>query len=104
MAAFGCHLPSSVHKASDDVAVNIAVASDLVGQDQGHIPGVHKPQPVIPVVDQNVRGDIRFLERGIGLALDDGEFEKALALCDQAIALGLGKVYAAKRTSVERMM
>ena len=47
---------------------------------------------------------IRFFERGIGLAIDDGEFEKALALCDQAIALGLGKAYAAKKASVERMM
>ena len=47
---------------------------------------------------------IRFVERGIGLAIDDGEFEKALALCDQAIALGMGKAYAAKRASFERMM
>jgi hypothetical protein len=47
---------------------------------------------------------IRYLERGIALALDDGEFERALALCDQAITLGLGKAYAAKRASIERMM
>lgn len=47
---------------------------------------------------------IRFIELGISLAIDDGEFEKALALCDKAIALGLNKVYAAKRASIERMM
>jgi hypothetical protein len=47
---------------------------------------------------------IRFYERGIALAIDDGELEVALALCDQAIALGLAKVYAAKRASIERMM
>ena len=47
---------------------------------------------------------IRLFERGIALAIDDGEFEKALALCDEAIALGLGNVYAAKRASIERMM
>ena len=47
---------------------------------------------------------IRYLERGIALALDDGEFERALSLCDQAIALGLGRAYAAKRASIERMM
>lgn len=47
---------------------------------------------------------IRFFERGIALLIDDGEFEKALALCDEAIALGLGPVYIAKRTSIERMM
>ena len=46
---------------------------------------------------------IRFFERGIALAIDDGEFEQALALCDRAIALGLGKAYAAKRASIERM-
>ncbi len=47
---------------------------------------------------------IRFIERSIGLALDDGEFERALSLCDQAITLGMGKAYAAKKASVERMM
>ena len=29
---------------------------------------------------------------------------ETLALCDEAIALGLGNVYAAKRASIERMM
>ncbi len=46
---------------------------------------------------------IRLFERGIGLAIDEGEFEKALALCDEAIALGLGKAYEGKRASIERM-
>ena len=46
---------------------------------------------------------IRFYERGIALAMDDGELEKALSLCDEAIVLGLAKVYAAKRASIERM-
>lgn len=47
---------------------------------------------------------IRFFERGMALALDEGEFEKALALCDEAITLGLGKIYMAKRDSIARMM
>ena len=47
---------------------------------------------------------IRCFERGIALFLDEGEFEKAQSLCDQAIGLGLGKVYAAKRDSIARMM
>lgn len=47
---------------------------------------------------------LRFPEIGIGLALDDGDFDQALALCDQAVALGLGNVYLAKRASIERMM
>ena len=47
---------------------------------------------------------IRMFERGIALAIDDGEFEKAVSLCDEATGCGLGKVYAAKRASIERMM
>jgi len=47
---------------------------------------------------------IRLYELGIALALDDGEFEKALSLCDEATAIGMGKSYAAKRASIERMM
>ena len=46
---------------------------------------------------------IRLFERGIALAVDEGEFERALSLCDQAIALGLGKTYEARRASIERM-
>lgn len=47
---------------------------------------------------------IRYFERGIALALDDGDLEIALSLCDEAITIGLGKAYAAKRASIERMM
>jgi hypothetical protein len=47
---------------------------------------------------------IRLFELGIAMALDEGELEKALALCDEAIALEMGKVYSAKRASIERMM
>lgn len=47
---------------------------------------------------------IRLFERGISLALDDGDFERALFLCNQAITLGLGKAYEAKRASIERMV
>lgn len=47
---------------------------------------------------------LRLFERGISLALDEGEFEQALALCDQAISIGMGKAYEAKRASIERMM
>jgi len=50
------------------------------------------------------RPSIRFFELGISLAIDDGELDKALALCDEAIALGLNKVYATKRAAIERMM
>lgn len=44
-----------------------------------------------------------FLERGIALRSDRGEFEEALRLCDLALALGLGEAYARKRASLARM-
>lgn len=47
---------------------------------------------------------IRVFERGIGLAIDEGEFERGLALCKAAVALGMGTAYEAKRASIERMM
>ncbi len=47
---------------------------------------------------------LRFCERGIGLWSDANEIEKAIALCDVAIGLGLGKVYEAKRASLERRL
>jgi hypothetical protein len=47
---------------------------------------------------------LRFIERGISVAVDAGEFESALSLCDLAIQNGLGKAYTAKRASIERML
>lgn len=46
---------------------------------------------------------LRFLERGISLRSDRGEFEEALRLCDLALSLGLGEAYARKRSSLARM-
>jgi hypothetical protein len=46
----------------------------------------------------------RYIERGISVLVDEGEFPAALTLCDQAVEMGLGKAYAAKRASIERMM
>lgn len=47
---------------------------------------------------------LRFVERGISIMVEEGEFEKALSLCDLAIKIGLHKAYAAKRVSIERML
>lgn len=41
---------------------------------------------------------------GYALAIDKGDFDRGLALCREAIALGLGPAYEAKRASIERMM
>ena len=48
--------------------------------------------------------ELRAYERGIGLLADAGEVEQALALCDEALALGLGRAYEAKRQSLERRL
>ncbi|MEI8175292.1 MAG: hypothetical protein WCG78_00300 [Candidatus Omnitrophota bacterium] len=47
---------------------------------------------------------LRFVERGISIMVEAGEFEKALSLCDIAIRSGLGKAYAAKKASIEQML
>jgi hypothetical protein len=47
---------------------------------------------------------LRFVERGISIAVDAGEYESALSFCDLAIENGLGQAYAAKRASIEKML
>jgi hypothetical protein len=48
--------------------------------------------------------DLRFLERGISLRSDRGEFEEAVRLCDVALALGLGTPYERRKASLLRMI
>jgi hypothetical protein len=47
---------------------------------------------------------IRCYEVGISEAMERGAFEEALALCEQAIALGLGRPYESKADSIRRML
>ena len=47
---------------------------------------------------------LRFVERGISIAVEAGEYESALTFCDLAIKNSLGKAYAAKRASIKRML
>lgn len=47
---------------------------------------------------------LRFVERGISIMVEEGEFERAVSFCDTAIEIGLGKAYSAKKASIERMM
>ena len=47
---------------------------------------------------------LRFVERGISIMVETGEYGKAISLCDLAIEIGLGKAYAAKKASIERML
>lgn len=48
--------------------------------------------------------ELRYCERGIGLLADQGDVEAAIALCDEAIAHGLGRAYESKRQSLERRL
>lgn len=61
-------------------------------------------QADLPQQFREYRPSMRMFERGIALAIDQGEFDRALVLCDEAIALVLGPAYQAKRASIERMM
>ena len=47
---------------------------------------------------------LRFLERGVALRSDRGEFDEALKLCDRALELGLGAEWERKRSSLLRMV
>ena len=47
---------------------------------------------------------LRFCERGSAVLADEGDVEGAIALCDLAIELGLGRAYEAKRQSLERRL
>lgn len=47
---------------------------------------------------------ISFLERGVSIMVEEGEFEKALSFCDLAIKIGLNKVWTAKKASIEKML
>lgn len=47
---------------------------------------------------------LRFVERGISIAVEAGEFESAISFCDRAMEIGLGKAYAAKKASIEKML
>ena len=50
------------------------------------------------------RSKIKFIEKGISAAVEQGELEQAVKYCDQALALGLGAFYSAKKNSIQRMM
>jgi hypothetical protein len=49
-------------------------------------------------------GELRFVERGISIMVDAGEYEAAISLCDLGIEIGLGKAYLAKKASIKKML
>ncbi len=53
-----------------------------------------------PVELKNALPELAFLERGIAVRSEAGDFAGALALCDFAVAHGFGRHYEAKRESL----
>jgi len=49
-------------------------------------------------------GELRFVERGISIMVDAGEYEAAISLCDLGIEIGLCKAYLAKKASIKKML
>ncbi|MCK6684182.1 MAG: hypothetical protein L6R30_17410 [Thermoanaerobaculia bacterium] len=47
---------------------------------------------------------LQFLERGIAIRSDRGEYDEALRLCDLALGLGLGASYERRKSSLLRMV
>lgn len=101
-------IPNAVKFFLYDLLVEDAFQCDDLETCRSSVEAAHDYLPVAcEETSQGFRSyapSIRLFERGIGLALDEGEFEKALGLCDEAMALGLGKAYEARRASIERMM
>jgi hypothetical protein len=101
-------LPNAVKFFLYDLLVESAYQTDDMEACQQAVTEAARYLPVARAdLPQQFRGystSIRMFERGIALALDEGEFERGLALCNQAIALDLGPAYQSKRASIERML
>ncbi|HBN09874.1 MAG TPA: hypothetical protein DD435_14925 [Cyanobacteria bacterium UBA8530] len=101
-------LPNAVKFFAYDFLVE---ASYLAGEAERCLEAIAAAQRYLPSAQeetgreiQDYLPELRFCERGIGLLADSGEIEQALALCDQALELGLGRAYESKRQSLERRL
>lgn len=99
-------LPNAVKFFAHDFLVE---ATYLVGDRERCLEAIGAAQRYIASAQEEAERDLkaylpelRFCERGIGIFSEAGEIENAIALCDLAIDLGLGKAYEAKRQSLER--
>lgn len=87
-----------------------ALLAEGAGDEDDALDALSRAEAYLPVAREELGRrfarelpSLRFLERGIALRSDRGEFEEALRLCDLAIALGLGAEYERKRSSLERL-
>ncbi len=101
-------LPNAVKFFAQDLLVEAAYQS---GEHEACMEAVEAAQQYMPAAREDAERELqsylpelRFCERGISVFADANEIEKAVALCDVAIALGLGKSYEAKRQSLERRL
>lgn len=101
-------LPNAVKFFLHDLLVEDAYQTDDTGMCRTAVAEADKHLPAAQAdMLQRFREysrSIRMFERGVALAIDEGDFDRGLALCNKAIALGMGQAYHAKRASIERMM
>lgn len=101
-------LPNAVKFFAYDMLVE---ASYQAGNHERCLEAIASTRQYLPAAQEDAAREVqaympelRYCERGIGLLSDQGEVEQALALCDEAIDLGLGRAYEAKRQSLERRL
>lgn len=101
-------LPNAVKFFAYDLLVE---ASYLAGDHERCLEAVARTREYMAAAEEDASRELkaympelRCCERGIGLLADQGDVEGAMALCDEAIALGLGRAYEAKRQSLERRL
>ena len=101
-------LPNAVKFFAYDLLVE---ASYQTGDHERCLEAVEATRQYLPAAQEDAAREVktympesRWCERGISLLADRGDVEDALVLCDEAIALGLGRAYEAKRQSLERRL
>lgn len=101
-------LPNAVKFFAYDLLVE---ASYQNGDNERCLEAVASTRQYLPAAQEDAAREVkdylpelRYCERGIGILADQGDVEQALALCDEAIALGLGRAYEGKRQSLERRL
>ena len=101
-------LPNAVKFFAHDLLVE---ACYQAGDTQACLEALEGAERYMPAAQEDAErefrdyvSELRFCERGISVYSDEGDIEQAVALCDVAIALDLGRSYEAKRQSLERRL
>lgn len=101
-------LPNAVKFFLYDLLVEDAYQADdmetcgtAVTEAEAHLPTARAD---LPQRFRQYLPSVRLFDRGVSLAIDEGDFGRGAALCKEAIALGMGRAYEAKLASIERML